>query len=200
MKHSIAVIILAAGASRRMGQPKQLLPYRGQTLLGHVIQCALASSCSPVIVVLGCHADKIASEIAHFPIEIVNNPDWHQGMSSSIQYALDYLRERSIEGVIFLICDQPFISTDIIKQLINLYTQSNKPIIASQYEETIGIPALFACNIYPELMQLKGDSGAKSIIQKNHDRVATIKFPEGRIDLDKPADYHLILATNHAGP
>ncbi|MBE7379806.1 MAG: nucleotidyltransferase family protein [Leptolyngbya sp. SIO1E4] len=177
-----------------MGQPKQLLPYRGQILLGHVIQCALASSCSPVVVVLGAHADKIAPEIAHFPIEIVNNSDWNQGMSSSIQCGLNYLKDRSIEGIVFLTCDQPFISTDIIEQLIDLYTQSNKAIIASQYGEIIGIPALFTRSAWPELIQLKGDSGAKSIIQKNRDRVATIKFFQGRIDLDTPAEYQQFIS------
>ena len=177
-----------------MGHPKQLLPYRGQTLLGHVIQCALASSCSPVVVVLGAHADKIAPTIVQFPIEIIKNPDWHQGMSSSIQYALDYLGERSLEGVIFLTCDQPFISTDIIEQLIDLHTQSDKPITASQYGEIIGIPALFARNVFPELMQLKGDVGAKGIIQKNRDRVATIKFKGGEIDLDTFADYQKLIS------
>ena len=193
-QQSVSAIILAAGASRRMGRPKQLLPYRGQTLLGHIIQCVLVSSCSPVIVVLGAHADKITPTIEHFSIEIVNNSDWLQGMSSSIQCGLNYLRDRFIEGVIFLACDQPFISTEIIEQLINLHTQSDKPIIASQYGEIIGVPALFARSVCPELMQLKGDVGAKSIIQKNRDRVATIKFNGGEIDLDTLAEYQQLIA------
>ncbi|MEL6223856.1 MAG: nucleotidyltransferase family protein [Cyanobacteria bacterium J06627_8] len=188
-KHSIAIIILAAGASRRMGQPKQLLSYRGQTLLSHVIQCALASSCSSVIIVLGAHSSKIAPTIEQFSIEIIINSDWHQGVSSSIRCGLNYLREKSIGGVIFLTCDQPFISTEIIERLIRLYDQSNQPIIASQYGKIVGIPCLFTCSVYPELMQVQGDSGAKSIIKKNRSRIATVEFPRGAIDLDTPADY-----------
>ncbi|MEO1297146.1 MAG: nucleotidyltransferase family protein [Cyanobacteria bacterium J06636_16] len=195
-KHSVAAIILAAGASRRMRQTKQLLTYQGQTLLGHVIQCVLASSCSSVIVVLGAHADKIASAIEQFPIEIVNNSDWRQGMSSSIRCGLDHLREISMEGMIFLTCDQPLISTDLIEQLIALYDKSNQPIIASQYGGITGIPVLFDRSFYSELLLLQGDRGAKKIIQKHRDLVATIEFPEGEIDLDTFAEYQQFISNS----
>ena len=196
-KKSIAAIILAAGASRRMGQPKQLLSYRGQTLLSYVIQCVLASSCSPVIVVLGANSDKVESVIEKIPVNIVKNPEWNQGMSSSIRYGVQYIREHclnvdgslNVDGMIFFACDQPCISIGVIEQLIHRYAESKKTIIASRYGETIGIPVLFAHGFCTELEQLKGDVGAKSIIQKYHEQVATVEFAKGKIDLDTFAEY-----------
>ena len=149
-KNPIAVIILAAGASRRMGKPKQLLPYRGQTLLTYVTKCVLASSCSPVIVIVGANADKIEPEINQLPVQIVKNTEWNQGISSSILCGIAYLKERfsNIKAVVFVTGDQPFISAEIIERLINVYKSTNKPIIASQYGKTIGIPTLFARNFF----------------------------------------------------
>ena len=193
---SIAAIILAAGASRRMGQPKQLLPYRGQTLLGHVIQCTLASSCHPVIVISGAHAEAIAPVIEHLSIEVIHNANWHQGMSSSIRCGVSYIRDNlpSTDGILFLTCDQPFVSTNLIETLIKRYNDSNKPIVASQYEGTMGIPVLFSPLFYSNLMQLEGDYGAKTLIQTDPSQVATINFPKGKIDLDTFVDYQKLIS------
>ena len=190
-RNSVAAIILAAGASRRMGKPKQLLPYREHTLLGHVIQCTLASSCSSVIIILGANAGIIKSQIEHFPVEIVKNPEWNQGISSSIRCGIQYIKEQSlnVDGIIFLVCDQPSISTETITQLLDLYNEASKPIIASQYAGIIGIPVLFDYGFCSELLQLKGDRGAKRLIQKYRDQVATIEFPRGEIDLDTFTEY-----------
>ncbi len=190
-KSSIAAIILAAGASRRMGQAKQLLPYKGQTLLSHVINCAIASSCNSVIVILGANADQIEPEITSLAVKIVKNNTWNEGISSSIRCGIACVQEQdlNIDGVVFLTCDQPFISAEIIKQLIEAYDSTNKPIIASQYGKTLGIPVLFSRSFFSELMQLKGDFGAKKIIKKYPDLVSKIDFPQGNIDLDSLADY-----------
>ena len=193
-KHSVVSIILAAGASRRMGQPKQLLPYRGQTLLSYVIQCSLTASCSAVIVVLGANADEIEPSIERFPVKIIRNSDWSQGIGSSIRYGVEYTREQSfdfsnINGMIFLVCDQPLISTRVIEQLIGCYDKQNQSIIACCYNQTIGTPALFDRSFYSELVKLKGDQGAKKIILKYRDQVTTIRFPDGEIDLDTFAEY-----------
>ncbi|MGK7934749.1 MAG: NTP transferase domain-containing protein [Xenococcaceae cyanobacterium] len=194
-KSSVAAIILAAGASRRMGQPKQLLPYRGQTLLSYVTKCAIASSCSQVIVILGANADKIEPEIALLPVKIVKNPEWNEGISSSIHCGIAYIKEQylNINGLLFLTCDQPFISPEIIEQLIDVYNSRNKPIIASHYGETIGIPALFDRSLFSELMELKGDRGAKKIINKYQDLADKIDFPQGKIDLDTLEDYRQLI-------
>ena len=193
--NSIVAIILAAGASKRMGQPKQLLPYRGQTLLSYVIQCAIASSCSRVIVILGANADKIEPKINQFPVQIVNNSECNEGIGSSIRCGITYIKERclNINGAIFLACDQPFISAEKIEQLIALYNSSNKLIVASRYGETIGIPALFAPSFFSELIKLKGDRGAKKIIQQYREQVATLAFPKGEIDLDTWENYQKLI-------
>ncbi|MDJ0580235.1 nucleotidyltransferase family protein [Crocosphaera sp.] len=190
-KNSIAVIILAAGASRRMGQSKQLLPYKGQTLLNYITKCAIASLGNPVIVILGANAEKIKPELASLPINIIKNNHWNQGISSSIGCGIGYIQKQDlqIDGVVFLTCDQPFVSAKLIKQLIDAYYSNNKPIIASQYEETLGIPALFSHTFFPELMHLKGDRGAKKIINKYPDLVYVIDFPQGKIDLDTLENY-----------
>ena len=167
---SIAALILASGASRRMGQPKQLLPYKGQNLLNHVINSALASTCSSVIVILGANADRIEPEITQLPITIVKNTKWHEGMSSSIVCGIAYLQEQllNLDGVVFLTCDQPFISAKIIDKLIDAYNSTNKPIIASYYETNLGIPVLFSRSFFSGLKELKGDRGAK----KNNQQIS----------------------------
>lgn len=194
-QNHVAAIILAAGASRRMGKPKQLLPYRGQTLLGYVIKSAIASSCSSVMVILGANADRIEPEITQLPVEIVKNTEWNEGISSSIRCGIKYLKARfsNINGVVFLTCDQPFISAQIIDRLIDAYNFTDKPIIASHYKAIVGIPALFSRSFFSELMELKGDRGAKKIINKYQSLVSKIDFPQGKIDLDTFKDYQQLI-------
>lgn len=193
---AVATIILAAGASRRMGQSKQLLAYRGQTLLSHVAQCAIASPCNPVIVILGANAEKIAPEIDQVSLKLLKNNYWKEGISSSIRYGVIYIQEQclNINAVVFLTCDQPFISAKLIEQLIAAHHLTNKPIIASQYGETLGIPALFDRTFFSALMKLQGDRGAKRIIQQYPDLVNQIDFPQGKIDLDTLEDYQQLIS------
>ena len=201
-KSSIAAIILAAGASTRMGQPKQLLPYKRRTLLSHVINCVIASSCRIVIVILGANSDKIEPQIAQFPIIIVKNSDWNKGISSSIGCGVNYIQEKklNINGVIFLTCDQPFISTKIIDQLIEANNLTNQSIIATHYEKTLGIPVLFSSSFFSELIELRGDNGAKKIINKYPELVKKIDFTQGKIDLDTVKDYQQLISKDDANP
>ncbi|MBD3561458.1 nucleotidyltransferase family protein, partial [Planktothrix sp. FACHB-1355] len=178
---TVGIIILAAGASTRMGTPKQLLPYGKSTLLSHTIEVALASGCHPIIVVLGAYATQIRSHINQLTIRIVENPQWSEGMSSSIRVgiqALDTVTEKP-EAVVLCLCDQPFISTQVINQLIEVYFQKSKQIIASEYAGILGVPALFDRSFFPNLMKLKGAEGAKKIIQNHSDRVLSVPFAEG---------------------
>ena len=195
---SIAIIILAAGPSRRMGVPKQLLRHRGRTLIRHAVEAALGSICRPIVVVLGASAGEIRPELEGLPARIAENPHWPDGLSTSIRAGIDALSstEPSLEAVVLTLCDQPFVSSDDIDGLVAAYRSSEHPIVASQYAGTVGVPALFARPIWPELTGLSGDAGAKKVIQKHLPTVRPVSCPHGAIDLDTPEDYDAIYPTD----
>ncbi|MDF5708481.1 MAG: nucleotidyltransferase family protein [Nostoc sp. S4] len=195
-KSTIAIMILAAGASTRMGTPKQLLLYQGRSFLQYIIEMAIASVCQPVVVILGANAEQIHPQIKQLPVKVVTNLDWACGMSSSIKSGIELLNNFSqkIEAVVITVCDQPFVSHQIINQLVNAYYSTKKPIIACEYAGTLGVPALFNHNFFSELAALK-DSGAKKVIHNNLNQVFSIPFPLGNIDIDTPKDYEQLLST-----
>lgn len=195
---TVGIVILAAGASTRMGTPKQLLPYGEHTLLSHTVEVAIASICHPIIVILGAYAEQIRPEISQYPIQILENTRWNEGMSSSIQVgiqALDKASEKP-DAVVVTLCDQPFISTQLVNQLVETYFTTGKPIIASEYAGTLGVPTLFSSSFFPNLMDLKGAAGAKKIIEKYSDRVFSIPFLEGTVDIDTPEEYNQLQNLN----
>lgn len=194
---NIGIVILAAGASTRMGTPKQLLRYQERSLLRHTIEVAIASVCQPIVVVLGAYAQLIRPEISQLPVQIVENLQWNQGMSSSIKVGIQALKTSypEVEAVILTLCDQPFISTEIINQLALAYHFANQPIIACEYAETLGVPALFSDRLFSELMTLTAGEGAKQIIKKHSEEVFSISFPEGATDIDTPKEYALLVMT-----
>lgn len=187
----VGIVILAAGGSTRMGAPKQLLLYQGRSLLRHTVEVAVASVCRPIIVVLGAYAEQIQPEVSQLPIQVVENLQWNEGMSASIQEGIKALSAtlKTIQAVVLVLCDQPFISADIINQLVEAYQTTGKPIIASEYAGTLGVPALFSRSFFSELMTLKDGEGAKQVINKHPDEVFGISFLEGAIDIDTPKDY-----------
>jgi molybdenum cofactor cytidylyltransferase len=187
----IGIIILAAGASTRLGTPKQLLPHKqGHTLLSHTIQVALNSKCQPVIVVLGAYAEKLRQEISHFPVQLSENPQWNQGMGASIRVGIQSLNSTpEIEAVVLTLCDQPFISSQIIDRLVDTYYQTNKKIVACEYAGTLGVPALFHHTLFSDLISFKEGTGAKKVIKKYTQDVFSIPFPEAAIDIDTSEDY-----------
>ena len=194
---NIGIVILAAGASTRMGTPKQLLRYQGRSLLRHTIEVAIASVCQPIIVVLGAYAQLIKPDISQLSIQIVENLQWNKGMCSSIKVGIQKLKTSypEVEAVIVTLCDQPFISTEIINQLALAYHSTSQPIIACEYAETLGVPALFSDRLFSELMTLIGGEGAKQIIKKHSQEVFSIFFPEGATDIDTPKEYADLLIT-----
>lgn len=191
----IAIIILAAGASTRMGTPKQLLFYQGRTLLRQITEVAIASVCKPAIVVLGSNADKMRAEINSLPIVVVENLQWSVGMSASINSGMEVLRTlgNNLEAVVLTVCDQPLISPQIINQLVETYHFTKKPIIACEYANTLGVPALFDHTLFSELTALQGTQGAKQIIYNHIHQVIPISFPQGAIDIDTPENYQQLL-------
>jgi molybdenum cofactor cytidylyltransferase len=187
-----ALIVLAAGASTRMGQPKQLLNFHGKPLLRHMVEIAIASPCQPILVVLGANAAAIQPTLQALPIYLIDNPRWVDGMGSSIQCGIQCLSSfpNSIDSAILTVCDQPFVSVSLIGQLIQVYRSSQAQIVASAYSDTLGVPALFDRQLFSELLGLDGAEGAKSVITR-HGAIG-VDFPEGSIDLDTPEEYDSI--------
>lgn len=192
----IGVILLAAGGSSRLGQPKQLLKYNGQSLLAHSIQAALSSKAQVTVVVLGANASALKEEIKENPVHIVVNTAWQTGMASSIQSGIKEFSDicPSAEGVVLMVCDQPFVTSSIVNDLLEAHVKTGKPIIACSYENTFGPPVFFHASFFPALLQLKGDVGARSLIRQHAGNVEVIPFPEGRFDVDTAADYEKIKA------
>jgi molybdenum cofactor cytidylyltransferase len=184
------VIILAAGNSSRLGRPKQLLPYRGKTLLTHVVAEALAAELWPVVVVTGAFHIEVGDSLCGQSVEIVFNPAWETGMASGIVAGLSnmLLLYPEVESVIIAVCDQPFISSALLLQLVSTHDASGKGIIACAYADSVGTPVLFGCAYFDRLLALSGSEGAKKLLKQYPDDLATIAFPDGHIDIDTGDD------------
>lgn len=189
--NSCGIVILAAGASTRLGKPKQLLQHHGKTLLDHSINEAISAKADAVVVILGKNADLFQNKINNQKINVVINKDWEEGMASSVRLGLGTLLKIKpyIDAVIFMVCDQPHISSIILNELITTQQKTTKQIVTCNYGGAIGPPALFHKKYFRELAKLKGDVGARNIIQQNMNDVATVLFPEGKIDIDTKEDF-----------
>lgn len=194
----VGLIILAAGASTRMKTPKQLLHYRGRSLIRHATSVALASVCRPIAVVLGAYAQKIEPELEHLGVQVIENSQWYEGISTSIYSAIQALVETNpnLNAVAIALGDQPLVSAPIINKIVRFYHLTGQAIITSGYAETVGLSALFDRALFEELLSLEGDAGAKQVIKKHTDRVFKISVPEGVIDIDTPADYKQLQTLN----
>ena len=188
---NIGIILLAAGSSSRLGRPKQLLSYDGQTLLQHTIQVASDSNAHPVVVVLGAQAEMIRNDIKEIDVNLVDNPDWQEGMASSIRSGINAFTEIApdAEGMILMVCDQPHVNPSLLNEIITAHKRTGKPIVACSYEKTFGPPVFFHRSLFAELLQLKGDIGARSVVRQHTDEVEVIPFPEGVFDIDTEADF-----------
>lgn len=189
----IGIVILAAGASTRMGTIKQLLAFHGRSLLRHATEEALASGCRPVVVVLGAHAERLKDEISELPVRVVVNARWSQGMGTSIRAGIEALVADpggdEVVAAILAVCDQPFFSRRIIHDLVATDRRSGSAIAAATYESTRGVPALFSRSLFPELMVLDGHEGARQVIRAHPGETVAVPFPEGALDMDTPEDY-----------
>ena len=186
----IATILLAAGRSSRLGQPKQLLRQDGKTLVRHMTEMAIALQTGPVVVVLGANATLILAEIDDLPIQVVDNLDWETGMASSVRAGLNALPDGSLDAFLVLLTDQPHVSSSLLRQLIDTRQQRKKGIVACQYgnPDQVGVPALFDARYRPNFLALIGDTGARKLIRRHADDCETVSFPLGSIDLDTPDD------------
>lgn len=193
--NKIGIIILAAGESKRMGSPKQLLQIEGKSLIHRTAEIALATDCYPVVMVIGANKPQIAPEIVDLPLTIIDNPMWHEGMSSSVKIGLAgvYMTYKEVEAVIILVCDQPYLSVSLLERMVEIYTTKKPRLIACRYGEELGVPALFDRTLFEELLDLKGDKGAKPVLMKHLDEAHILQFEAGSIDLDTPDEYQAFL-------
>lgn len=189
------VVILAAGASRRMGRPKPLLEVGGRPLVVRAAEAALAAPVWPIVVVLGSQAGLIRPALARLPVLIVENPAWSEGMASSLRTGLVTLRQfsRHLDGVVVALCDQPAFSADTIARLMAARSATGRTIAAARYQGRCGAPALFGSEHFPALAALTGEEGARLLLNGDPARVAAVDLPELGADLDTPEDYERLL-------
>lgn len=190
----VALLLLAAGGSTRMGQPKQLLPYQGRTLLRHAAETAVATGCTPIILVTGALHEALATEVADLPIQVAHNPDWATGMASSIRTGLAAADHFQPTAVLIMLMDQPLVTPELLRGLIIQQQQTHAPIVAAAYGDTLGVPAIFSATILPKLLMLEGAQGAIKLIASLGDAVGWVDFPAGLLDVDTPEQYNALLS------
>jgi molybdenum cofactor cytidylyltransferase len=192
----LGAVILAAGGSSRMGATKQLLEVGGTSLVARATDAALLSGADPVVVVVGADAARVRSEVARMPILSAHNPQWATGLASSIRVGIETLLEAEpeLDAVVVAPCDQPALSAEVIARLTDLHRSTGR-IAAARYDGRNGAPAVFGRANFGDLARLKGDAGARHLLNSDSDDVASADLPELSSDLDTPADYAAWLAT-----
>ncbi|UOQ97566.1 nucleotidyltransferase family protein [Hymenobacter sp. 5317J-9] len=189
----VALVLLAAGASTRMGRPKQLLSYRGRTLLRHAAETAVASGCTPIVLVTGAVHEALAAEVAGLPVQVVHNPDWETGMASSIRAGLAAAQPTEPAAVLIMLSDQPHLTPELLRELVQRQRQARAPIAAAAYGDALGVPAVFDRALFSQLMELRGQAGAGRLIASYGPAVERIAFPAGLLDVDTPEQYAALL-------
>lgn len=187
------VLVLAAGASTRMGQAKQLVPIAGRPALQQVVANAIAVAGSAVTVVLGAHAAEVTRLLQHSAATVIVNRHWEEGIAASIRCGISSL-SAGCDAVLLLLGDQVAVSAPDLRRLIAAWNGADTVLAASVYSGQLGVPAIFPRWSFSELLQLRGDQGAKAIINRYHSRLAHVPMPNAAFDLDTPEDVAVLHA------
>lgn len=187
MSTSLHVLVLAAGASTRLGQPKQLVKLGGRPALHIVVSNAVAVAGNAVTVVLGAHARELTHLLAHSPASVVVNRHWEEGMGSSLRFGIAALPP-GCDAVMVLLGDQVGVTADDLKRLASAWRGEESVIAASVYAQRVGVPAIFPRLCFSELAELRGDHGARAILERNGYRLVRVPMGNAAIDLDTPED------------
>lgn len=186
----ISIVILAAGSSSRMGQPKQLMRIGGEAMLRHAIKKAHASKAHNCVVVLGSNEDAHLDAIIDLNALVVVNPHWERGMGSSLKSGLKFLISHDKpDAILVMLSDQPAITTAHLNSIIDTYHSARALIVAAEYGDSAGVPALIDGSLFKDLMQLEDNSGAKPLLVKHKNNMHLIAMPEAAVDIDTPDDY-----------
>ncbi|MEI6086890.1 MAG: nucleotidyltransferase family protein [Bacteroidota bacterium] len=191
----LSVLILAAGAARRMNQAKMLLPFGNATILQTIIDHTKDIKPDSICIVTGFYHQEIIANIQDDQIQFVYNELWEEGMSSSIKKGISHLISQNPEimAVLILVADQPYISSNLLNEMTQLQEQTGKGIVAASYAGISGTPVLFSRDHFSNLEKLSGDKGARSILHQYQNDLITVDFPLGEIDIDTEDDYHKLL-------
>jgi len=184
-------IILAAGASTRMGRPKQALTLGGKPLVVRTVEAALDAGAWPVVVVVGARADEVVPLLARHPVLVTDNAGWPEGMASSVRAGMGELERfsRALEAALLAVCDQPAFAADVIARLLAARRATGRSIAAARYGGRNGVPALFGREHFAALGAVTGEAGARGLLNEHPERVAAVELPELEADLDTPEDY-----------
>ena len=178
----LTAVVLAAGASSRLGRPKQLVMWRGETLVHRAARLALEAGVDSVRVVTGSHGEDVARAVTDLGVQCVHNPRTHEGLASSIQRGLEGLDT----AVLLLTCDQPLLTAEHLRALVRHWREHRGPVVASTYEGIVGVPALFAAALLPELRALEGDQGARAVLRRHS--AEALPLVDGGLDVDTEED------------
>lgn len=190
----IAILILAAGESKRMNGIKQLLPWKNTTLLGNAIEQAIQSKTNAVYVVLGANADRIAPTIAQYQVQTIENINWKNGLGNSIAAGVHYIKENQsdYDAILITLADQPLLTADYYNLLIDNFVQNKAKIIASETNNSPCVPAIFDAVYFEKLSQLNQDQGAKEILLAAQNDLYVVRADTNLIDVDSQSDYEKI--------
>ena len=180
-------IVLAAGASSRFGSPKQLVRVAGRPLLHTAVARAAEVAGAAVIVVLGARAAELAPLLKHSQSSVVVNRDWREGLASSIRTGVARL-PASCTAVLLTLVDQAAVTAEDLKRLVNAWRRQPGYIAAARYGTTTGVPAIFPRSTFSDLQSLRGDTGARALLQRNPDRIVRVPMASAGIDIDTPED------------
>ena len=191
----VSIAILAAGKASRMGKPKQLLPYKKTTLLGHTIQIANASAANDSFCVIGAHANLLLKSFEKAPARLIINPNWALGLSSSIAAAVAHVdtTDPETEAILIILADQPRVLSSYLDHMIAQHKSHPNHVIASAYSDSLGVPALFPKEYWQDLLQLEGDKGAKMYLNARKEHVIALDAAALLSDIDTPEDYQQLI-------
>jgi len=196
MSGPIAALVLSAGSSRRMGIPKALVMLAGRTLAERCVDAAIDAGAEPVLVVVGAEVAGIGGSLRSRPVEVVENPRWTDGLSSSIRCGIEAIvaREPQVEAVLLIAVDQPLVTSEHLGTLLRRWRETGAAVVASAYDGTLGIPAVFGQEMFAEIRSLAGDRGARDLIRGPGHHVEEVPCPAAAHDVDTPEDLAVVAA------
>ena len=182
------IALLAAGASRRLGVPKQLVVVDGLPLLRRQALVALAASIGPVVVIVGSQEQQCRQVIVDLPVEIRVNTQWAEGMASSLRKATVSVQEHRVEGLMILPCDLPRLTTDDLRRVHRAWSDDCEMACLARFNGHLGPPAIIPARLFQRIGMLAGDVGARSIVTGPHESFREVDLPNAAFDIDDPGD------------